>query len=142
MSEKEKFIYNKNIKLMYEKSQHYKDRFQGRLLVPSHIRDILNANEGTEMLLVPDMEKSQVRMIPLSKEKTAALRLLIKDTPGSLARIANMLAERHVNIIMSESRTLVKGKLAEWNLIVDTSECGENLKKIKDMKFVKGIELL
>ncbi len=118
---------------------------KGRILVPSHIRDILDAKEGTELLLVSDMEKSQVRMIPLSKEKTAALRLLIKDTPGSLARIASMLAEKHVNIITSESRTLVKGKLAEWNLIVDTSECGgdvKEIKKIKDMKFVETVELL
>ena len=117
---------------------------KGRLLIPSHIRGMLNAKEGTEMLLVPDTGKSHVRMIPLSKEKTAAVRLLIKDAPGSLARVADMLAEKHVNIIMSESRTMVKGKLAEWNLIVDTSEC-EDLKKIKEiknMKFVENVDLL
>jgi ACT domain-containing protein len=71
-------------------------------------------------------------MLPLMKEKTAKLRFLIKDVPGSLATVANFLSENKFNIIMSESKTLQKSRLAEWDVIVDMSQAKGGIEKLKD----------
>lgn len=104
---------------------------KGRILIPIHIRKFLSVDDGTELIIVEDNDKAQVRMLPLVKEKTAELRFMIGDMPGALAHIADTLADYNINIIMSESRTLVKGKMAEWDVIVDTSESSGTLEQFK-----------
>jgi bifunctional DNA-binding transcriptional regulator/antitoxin component of YhaV-PrlF toxin-antitoxin module len=104
---------------------------KGRILIPIHIRKMLGADDGTEILIIPEREGGHVKMLPLVREKTAELRLMMNDIPGSLAHIANSLATHNVNIIMSESRTVVKGKTAEWDVIIDTSEANGSIEKLK-----------
>jgi bifunctional DNA-binding transcriptional regulator/antitoxin component of YhaV-PrlF toxin-antitoxin module len=104
---------------------------KGRILIPIHIRKMLGADDGTEILIVPEHDGGHVKMLPLVREKTAEIRLLMNDVPGSLAHIANALATHNVNIIMSESRTIIKGKTAEWDVIIDTSEANGNIDKLK-----------
>jgi bifunctional DNA-binding transcriptional regulator/antitoxin component of YhaV-PrlF toxin-antitoxin module len=119
---------------------------KGRILIPIHIRKFLSAEEGTEIIIIPDREKGQAKVLPLLKEKTAEFRFMIDDLPGSLAKIADILSDYGLNIIMSESRTLVKGKVAEWDVIVDTSESNGTIEQMKkDMqhsKIIKGMEVL
>jgi len=119
---------------------------KGRILIPIHIRKLMGAEEGTEIVLLPDGENRHAKMLPLVKEKTAKFRMLINDLPGSLAAIANTFAEYDVDIIMSQSRTLTKGKLAEWDLITDVSKCNGNLKELKNnllaSKLIKTIEMV
>jgi bifunctional DNA-binding transcriptional regulator/antitoxin component of YhaV-PrlF toxin-antitoxin module len=119
---------------------------KGRILIPIHVRKFLSVDDGTELIIVEDNDKQQVRILPLIKEKTAELRFNLADLPGSLAHIADTLANFKINIIMSESRTLVKGKIAEWDVIVDTSECNGSLdqfrKEIVDSGSVKDVEIL
>ncbi len=119
---------------------------KGRILIPKHIRKFLDLDEGTDIIIMPDSEKTQAKMLPLAKEKTAELRFIITDLPGSLAVVANTLAENGINIIMSESRTLQKNRLAEWDVIVDLTECNGRLEKarekILESKAIKSVEVL
>ena len=119
---------------------------KGRILIPIHIRKYLGLNDGTELILVEDNDKKQVRLLPLIKEKTAKLRFTIDDVPGALAYIADVLSDYRINIIMSESRTLVKGKTAEWNIIVDTSESNGSIeqfrKEIANSDKIINVEML
>jgi bifunctional DNA-binding transcriptional regulator/antitoxin component of YhaV-PrlF toxin-antitoxin module len=119
---------------------------KGRILIPIHIRKMLGADDGTEIIIIPEHDRSQVRMLPLVREKTAEIRIMMKDMPGSLAHIANSLAIHNVNIIMSESRTIVKGKSAEWDVIVDTSEANGNMESLKGelekSKDIRKVEIL
>ena len=104
---------------------------KGRMLIPIHVRKFLGVDDGTELIIVEDNDKQQIRILPLVKEKTAELRFTLEDIPGSLAYVADMLANYNMNIIMSESRTLTKGRKAEWDVIVDTSECNGTLEQFK-----------
>jgi AbrB family looped-hinge helix DNA binding protein len=113
---------------------------KGRILIPIHIRKLLGAEDGTEIIIIPDNDKSQVRMLPLVRDKTAEMRLVMNDVPGTLAHIANSLANHSVNIIMSESRTIQKGKTAEWDVIVDISEANGSMDALKtDLEKSKDI---
>ena len=119
---------------------------KGRILIPLHMRSFLNTNKGTEIILIPDEEKTQLKILPLIKEKTAKFKFILFDSPGSLANIANTLAKYNVNILMSESRTTIERETAEWEVIVDISKCNRNINKIKEnllkSKFIKEIEII
>jgi bifunctional DNA-binding transcriptional regulator/antitoxin component of YhaV-PrlF toxin-antitoxin module len=119
---------------------------KGRILIPIHIRNTLKADEGTEVVIIPDKNNSHMKVLPLVNGKTAEIRLLLNDLPGSLASIANMLSEHDIDIIMSESRTLAKGKLAEWNVIVDTSNFNNGFEGLKqrllNSELVKNVEVV
>ncbi len=119
---------------------------KGRILIPIHIRKFLNVDDGTEIIIIPDNEKAQARILPLIKEKTAEIRFLISDIPGSLATIASILSKNHVNIIMSESRTVLKKKVAEWDVIIDTSESETSLDELKNelshYNIIKSVEVI
>ena len=119
---------------------------KGRLLIPSHIRRFLSVDEGTEVIILPDSEKAEARILPLVKDKTAEFRITMADSPGSLALIAEVLAKYNVNVLMSKSRSLIKGKIAQWDLIVDTSGCNGKLERMKgsllDSSLIKNLEIL
>ncbi len=122
---------------------------KGRILIPIHIRDMLKADEGTEVIIIPDKKNAHMKILPLVNGKTAEIKLLLNDLPGSLANIANILSEHDIDIIMSESRTLAKGKLAEWDVIVDTSNFNkgnngfEGLKeRLLNSELVKSVEVV
>ena len=119
---------------------------KGRVLIPIHIRKLMDTNEGTEMVIIPDNEKKQARILPLIKDKTAEFRMMMNDVPGSLAQVANIFVEYNIDIIMSQSRTLMRGKLAEWDIIADISECNGNIKQLKNTlltsKLIKSVELM
>ncbi|MBL7206232.1 MAG: ACT domain-containing protein [Candidatus Aenigmarchaeota archaeon] len=112
---------------------------KGRILIPKHIRDVLKADDGTEIILIPDNENSQVKLLPLLRDKTAEIRILIDDAPGSLAKIADLFSQYGVNIVMSESRTLVRGKTAEWDIITDISELNGEMETIKEKILNSGV---
>ena len=119
---------------------------KGRILIPSHIRKFLNAEEGTEVIILPDNEKSEARILPLVKDKTAEFRITMADSPGSLAVIAGILARYNVNVLMSKSRSIVKGKIAEWDLIVDTSACSGKIELMRSnllgSNLIKNMDIL
>jgi len=119
---------------------------KGRMLLPKHIRQFLNAEEGSELLLLVDNDNNQVKIVPLASEHTMELRFIISDTPGSLAAVADALTESGVNLILSESRTLVRGKIAEWDVILDTSGKKVDLETIKNKliedKIIQRMEVL
>jgi len=118
---------------------------KGRILIPKHIRKILKIENGTEVVIVPE-DNNQLKILPLIKEKTAELRFIISDLPGSLAKIAEVLSDYGINIIMSESKIIEKNKLAEWNVIVDLSECNGQLEKAKqkllENETIKKLEVI
>ena len=102
---------------------------KGRILLPVHVRRSMNTEDGTEFVIFP--EDGCIKILPLLKGKTAELRFLINDAPGSLAAVANALSDFGVNIIMSQSRTMPKNKTAEWDIIADITGLNGGFENIK-----------
>jgi len=117
---------------------------KGRILIPSHVRKHLKVKDGTEVILVPDHEKNELRMLPLVKGKSAKMRFVLTDLPDSLASIANLLDTNNINIIASESRSLSRN-LTEWNLVIDISQYNDGFEKLKERflssNTIKSVEM-
>ena len=115
---------------------------KGRIILPYHVREYMGLKEGVE-LLISNNEKKELRIFPLISG-TAELRIVMADVPGSLSKVLNMIAKYKIDILMSTSKTIEKGKIAEWNAIIDTNQCKDTRKleaDLKRMTVVKKFEL-
>lgn len=100
---------------------------KGRIVVPFHIREYMGLESGTEVV-ISNNEKKEMRIFPLING-TAKYTILMSDKPGSLATILKTFAMHNVDILMSTSRAIERGKLAEWSAIMDISAC-KDIKKL------------
>ncbi|MBN2518677.1 MAG: hypothetical protein JXB14_07540 [Candidatus Altiarchaeota archaeon] len=90
---------------------------KGRLLIPSDIRSALGINGVREVMISCDPKEKKAILTPLYSKDFIELKILMGDRYGSLARIADFLAEKNFDIVMSESRTLEREKMAEWVVV-------------------------
>ncbi|MBT8171860.1 AbrB family transcriptional regulator [Candidatus Bathyarchaeota archaeon] len=98
---------------------------RGRITMPSSIREAVRLSEGMYVMLIADLDKKEIRIAPFAdpEAKLVELTISFSDVPGALAKAANILAEEGVDLLSSESRTLRRGKSAEWIVIADISRC-------------------
>lgn len=116
---------------------------KGRMIVPFHIRDYLGLEEGTE-LIVANNGKKELRIFPLLNGSTARINIIAAETPSSLQKIMDIVFKSRIDVLMSISRSIERGKLLEWSAVVDTSNC-PNMKKVEEAlrktKQVKNVEV-
>jgi len=82
----------------------------------------------------------ELKVLPLMKDKTAEISVHIDDTPGSLAKVTDIISKMGIDIIMSQSRILERGKLAEWHAIVDITKCKDFSKITNHLGHVKSVK--
>ncbi|MFH0832752.1 MAG: ACT domain-containing protein [Candidatus Aenigmatarchaeota archaeon] len=116
------------------------------MILPFHIRDYFGLRGGME-LLITNNEKNELRIFPLFNEKTAKIRITMTDVPGAMSKILSVLGKNKIDVMMSTSQTIEKGKLAEWNGIVDISKCrNKNMKKLenelKNVDVIRKVDIL
>lgn len=105
---------------------------KGRILIPVQFRSIMGVEEGTEMIIVPDDENKNFRILPISKKTTAEMKMLLSDMPGSLASVADALSANSFSILVSESKRVGNG-LAEWKMIVELADSNDGVETLKDV---------
>ncbi|MEM3737686.1 MAG: ACT domain-containing protein [Candidatus Bathyarchaeia archaeon] len=106
---------------------------RGRVIIPLTIREAFDLREGTHMMLVADLESKEVKLLPLAdpKARLAEVKVTLGDIPGALAKVATILAKLNVDLILTRSRTIHRGKLAEWHAIVDISRSEYGIDELK-----------
>lgn len=119
---------------------------KGRVLIPSRIRQLLNLREGMVFLVEADVERSEVRLIPLASGPNI-YRVIVKmaDQIGALASILNAVAKNGIDILMSRSRTIRRGETAEWEAVLDFSSAnvgpGEFAEELRSIPTVLKVEV-
>lgn len=106
---------------------------RGRVTMPSSVRDAVKLSEGMYVILVADLDKREVRIVPFADPEARLVEFQISfaDLPGALAKVANTLAKQRVDLLSSESRTLRRGESAEWVVVADVSKCKCDLRELK-----------
>lgn len=106
---------------------------RGRVTMPSSIREAVSFSEGMYVILIADLDRKEVRIVPFADPEALLVefRIAFADVPGALAKVADSLARQGVDLLSSESRTLRRGESAEWIVIADVSKCRGKLEEIE-----------
>ncbi|MDO8633825.1 MAG: hypothetical protein Q7K34_00870 [archaeon] len=103
---------------------------KGRVIIPNSFREELGLKAGENIVASLDMENGRIILFPIDK-KAKKMILRFEDEPGTLAAAAELLAKNNVDLIYTFSRSLKRGKEAEWEIIADFSKC--NVEKLKSI---------
>ncbi len=106
---------------------------RGRITMPSSIREAVRLSEGMYVMLIADLDQKDIRITPFAdpEAKLVELSIAFSDVPGALAKAANILAKQGVDLLSSESRTLRRGRSAEWVVVADVSRCKCTLEELE-----------
>ena len=113
---------------------------RGRITMPSSIREAIKLSEGMYVMLIADLDKKELRITPFAdpEAKLVELSITFNDVPGALAKAASTLANQGVDLLSSESRTLRRGKSAEWIVTADVSRCKCSLNDLEQKIIAEG----
>jgi len=113
---------------------------RGRVTMPSSLREAVRLSEGMYVMLIADLDEKEVRIVPFAdpEAKLIEFRIAFSDMPGALAKAANILAKQGVDLLSSESRTLRRGKSAEWVVVADVSRCKCKLEELEQKIVEEG----
>ena len=113
---------------------------RGRITMPSSLREAVKLSEGMYVMLIADLDEKEVRIVPFADPEAKLIELCItfSDMPGALAKAANILARQGVDLLSSESRTLRRGKSAEWVVVADVSRCKCKLEELEQKIVEEG----
>ncbi|MFQ5762397.1 MAG: hypothetical protein ACE5PO_05110 [Candidatus Bathyarchaeia archaeon] len=113
---------------------------KGRLMVPATIRDAFGISAGAYLMVIGDVESGEIKLIPFGDPtaKLVEISVALADLPGALAKAAAVLAECRVDLLSTQSRTLHRGRTAEWRTIADVSKCNCKLSQLKNRILHEG----
>jgi AbrB family looped-hinge helix DNA binding protein len=96
---------------------------RGRITLPLSLRESFGIVEGMHVMLIGDIDKYEIRILPFADPEAELIEIQITmvDKPGSLAEVATILAKHKIDLLTSQSRTLRRGRTAEWFFIADIS---------------------
>src|SRR3989338_920781 len=119
-------------------TQNVKVDSKGRIIVPNSFREALGIKAGGNIEAHLDKGNDRIMLFPIEKA-TRKLVVEFGDVPGSLAKVAAILARNKVDLVYTSSRSLKSRKEAEWEIIADFSNT--DLKKLRaDLKAEKGVK--
>jgi hypothetical protein len=106
---------------------------RGRIVLPLVTRKNLGLTTNSQLMLVSDSETKEIRITPIglkSDGNLVKLRVLMKDSPGALAKVLDIFAEEEINLMYSEAVIIEKDKTAVWSAISDSPRDMEKLRSI------------
>lgn len=115
--------------------------------IPVQVTDDLKLSEGDEFLLHFDERTNELMLTPLMLEKEGVVKadFIIPDEIGSLARVATVLAEHKINLLITTSKIISPGKEAIWETVIDVSKGKQKLKSVieelKEKKLIIDVQL-
>jgi len=115
---------------------------KGRVIIPSSFRETLGIKTGENMVAHLDNANGRIILFPI-ETGTKKLVIVFGDEPGCLFKAAAILARNKVDLVHTSSRSLKRGKEAEWEVIADFSKADmERLKAyLKASPAVKSFKL-
>ncbi|MBD3227980.1 MAG: hypothetical protein GF329_07300 [Candidatus Lokiarchaeota archaeon] len=109
-----------------------------RIVIPKSIREAMGI--VPEMFLLISSDENEIRIVPFADPdaKTINMTITMGDFPGSLAKIADTLANLKIDLLLGESRIMQRKKIAQWFVIAEISNCKKDLETIKRILIENG----
>ncbi len=113
---------------------------RGRLVIPNEFREPLNLKEGDEVIMSLDQKTDTITISPIYGKPKDIVKMEIEfgDSPGCLAKIAQKIADMKIDLVMTESKSSQRGRIARWNIIADISKSLCSANEIKQSLLQSG----
>ncbi len=90
---------------------------RGRIVLPQHFREFLGLKENDSAYATLDEQNHRLLISPAAEKGLVHIELLFGDEPGALAKTATILAKLKVDLVSTESHSVLRGKQAVWRII-------------------------
>ncbi|MGV9204637.1 MAG: hypothetical protein ACOC44_11540 [Promethearchaeia archaeon] len=84
------------------------------------MRKSLGITSDSQLMLIGDSEKKEIRITPAGidrEHEQIKYKITIKDSPGSLGKIATAFGNIGVSLVYGEAVIIEKNKTAVWTVI-------------------------
>lgn len=105
---------------------------KGRIVLPLSFRNSLSIKENDYVYLSLNPEGNAITISTQPTEGLYELQITMSDVPGTLAKLANVLAKSKVDLISTESHSLERTKNAVWRVVCTFK--GDWKKLFKELK--------
>lgn len=112
---------------------------RGRIVIPKVVRETLGLEPNSQLYLVADAESKTITITPmgLNVKNPYKFKIIMEDTPGSLAKIAQTFGNLGISLVYGQAMTLIKNKTALWTLIAPKPE-NISLDELKEKLISEG----
>lgn len=90
---------------------------KGRALIPKSFREALALRENDPVFVSLDEKNRTIILSQYSESSVYQLIIEMGDTPGALAKLAKVLVDNHVDLITTESHSVLRTKGALWRVL-------------------------
>jgi len=90
---------------------------RGRIVLPQAFREYLGLKEDDSAYATLDEEYHRLLISPAAEKNLVHVEIVLGDEPGTLAQAAKVLAELQVDLVSTESHSVLRGKQAVWRII-------------------------
>ncbi len=102
---------------------------KGRVVLPAKFRDYLGLATGDEIFASLDEKTQSLVLSAHAETEVYILKIEMGDAPGTLAKLAKVLADNKVDLISTESHSITRMKNAVWRVVCKLKK--EKIDKIK-----------
>lgn len=108
---------------------------KGKIKILPELGMPLGLEDGSQVYFSPFTKEGEAVVIitsinPECWQDLYDLKFNLGDEPGSLAAVATILADKKINILISESVTTLPGKEAEWRVLADFREFKKSVEEL------------
>ncbi len=90
---------------------------KGRIVLPAKFRDFLGVTQGDHVFASADEKTQSIIISPHAEKDIYTIRIEMGDKPGTLAKLAQVLADSKVDLVSTESHSTIRTKEAVWRII-------------------------
>ncbi len=110
---------------------------KGRVIIPAGFRELLRLKPNSQVLISLDQNENNLIITPSAEKQVMLMSIGLSDKPGSLAKLAQVLAKEGVDLITTESRAVSRAQNAEW-LVTASAHSIKSIDEIKKKLLAAG----
>jgi len=107
---------------------------KGRVVLPQAFRESLRLRENDKAFLALDEENERIIVSPGGERNLTLMEIEMGDAPGTLARLAGVLAKEGVDLVSTESHSLDRSRNAVWRVLANTASVKDSAELARRLK--------
>ncbi|MFH1785220.1 MAG: AbrB/MazE/SpoVT family DNA-binding domain-containing protein [Candidatus Micrarchaeota archaeon] len=104
---------------------------KGRALIPKSFRETLGLKEDDPIFVSLDNQNHAIIICQYAENNVYQMVIGMGDTPGTLAKLAQLLYKNNIDLIATESHSTLRTKGATWRILCSAKNV--DMKKLRKL---------